>query len=78
VSAARIRRLHGLLTHTEEPDARKASVTMYDMYPDWGPATHDPDHPLHRDSHNDALQGAFNRTAGTALRDEDDPRPDDN
>jgi hypothetical protein len=51
---------------------------MYDMYPDWGPAKHDPDHPLHRNAHSDALQVAFNPSAGTALRDEDEPRPDDN
>ena len=48
---------------------------MYDMYPDWGPAKNDPSHPLHRTTHSDALQSAFNRTA---LRDEDDRRPDDN
>ena len=50
---------------------------MYEMYPDWGPAKNDPDHPLHR-THTDALQSALNRPAGTALRDEDDRRPDDN
>ena len=50
---------------------------MYEMYPDWGPAKHDPDHPLHRAT-SEALQSAFNLPAGTALRDEDDPRPDDN
>ena len=54
---------------------------MYEMYPDWGPAKHDPDHPLNR-AHSDALQAAFNAPAtgraGTALRDEDDLRPDDN
>lgn len=47
---------------------------MYDMYPDWGPAKHDPEHPLHRGSAT-ALQEAFNPTA---LRDDDAPRPDDN
>jgi len=51
---------------------------MYEMYPDWGPAKHDPEHPLHRSNHSDTLQDAFNRTAGTALRDDDDARPDDN
>jgi hypothetical protein len=51
-------------------------TTMYEMYPDWGPAKHDPDHPLHRSS--EALQSAFNLPTGTALRDEDDLRPDDN
>ena len=53
---------------------------MYDMYPDWGPAKHDPDHPLNHGQHryDDSLQSAFNRPAGTALRDEDESRPDDN
>jgi hypothetical protein len=50
---------------------------MYDMYPDWGPAKHDPEHPLHR-STSDALHAALNRPAGTALRDDDRLRPDDN
>ncbi len=60
---------------------------MYDMYPDWGPAKHDPEHPLHRDTKSDALQRAFNGfseagapggSVGLALRDEDGARPDDN
>jgi hypothetical protein len=50
---------------------------MYDMYPDWGPAKHDPNHPLHR-TYKDALQTAMNGSTETALRDEDAPRPDDN
>lgn len=49
---------------------------MYDMYPEaapfWGPAKHDPEHPLHRDA-----EPAF-AFAGTALRDADGDRPDDN
>ncbi|GAA1522450.1 hypothetical protein [Nocardioides humi] len=36
---------------------------------EWGPARHDPDQPSHRES-----DGFF----GTALRDGDDARPDDN
>ncbi len=60
---------------------------MYDMYPDWGPAKHDPEHPLHRETKDDALQRAFNGSldsdfrraaVGFALRDEDGGRPDDN
>lgn len=60
---------------------------MYDMYPDWsgtewGPAKHDPEHPLHRDAMgpSEALQTAFERrgTAGFARRDADAFRPDDN
>jgi hypothetical protein len=49
---------------------------MYDMYPDWGPAKHDPDHPL-RPRHSDSSKSAAS-TTGTALRDDDDLRPDDN
>ncbi|WP_299051901.1 hypothetical protein [uncultured Nocardioides sp.] len=41
---------------------------MYDMYPDWGPARHHPEHP----SSSDALQEAMDR------RDQGGPRPDDN
>lgn len=36
---------------------------------EWGPAKHDPEHPLHRPA-DDA--------AATVLRDADDARPDDN
>lgn len=46
----------------------------------WGPAKHDPEHPLHRSS-ADALQLVMGRRdlrAGLDLRDEDDLRPDDN
>ena len=64
------------LTLTRRP-APKGETIMYEMYPDWGPAKHDPDHPLRRTS-SDALQTAFNPSVGTALRDEDDLRPDDN
>jgi hypothetical protein len=42
---------------------------MYDMYPEWGPAKHDPDHPL---SQAAAVQTALD------LRDNGGPRPDDN
>jgi hypothetical protein len=44
----------------------------------WGPAKHDPEHPLHRPN---PLQVAVDRRdhrVGTALRDEDASRPDDN
>jgi hypothetical protein len=36
---------------------------------EWGPAKHDPEHPLRR---------ALVDSLGTALRDDDDARPDDN
>jgi len=41
---------------------------MYDMYPDWGPAANNPDHPRNRE----ALQRAFD------ARDASGERPDDN
>ncbi len=50
---------------------------MYEMYPDWGPAKHDPEHPLHRDRPESRRTATRSATA-TALRDDDEPRPDDN
>jgi hypothetical protein len=41
---------------------------MYDMYPDWGPARHNPDNPASRR----AVQAAID------LRDNGGERPDDN
>jgi hypothetical protein len=41
---------------------------MYDMYPEWGPASHDPDNP----NSYEAVQQALD------LRDNGGPRPDDN
>jgi hypothetical protein len=62
---------------TLEARCPKGDHDMYDMYPDWGPAKHDPQHPLNR-TYKDALQSAMNGSAETALRDEDALRPDDN
>jgi hypothetical protein len=42
--------------------------SMYDLYPDWGPAQHDPDHPRS----TEAVQAALD------LRDNGGPAPDDN
>ncbi|HWI43749.1 MAG TPA: hypothetical protein VNS81_09010 [Nocardioides sp.] len=39
--------------------------------PEWGPAKHDPDHPLRRDTTSGCADSL-------ALRDGDDARPDDN
>ena len=44
---------------------------MYDMYPEWGPAKHDPDSPRNREQLA-ALQTALD------LRDNGGERPDDN
>lgn len=41
---------------------------MYDLYPDWGPTSHDPDNPRSRE----AVQATLDRRAY------DGPRPDDN
>jgi len=45
---------------------------MYDMYPEWGPAAHDPQHPLNSASTQGALQTSLD------LRDNGGERPDDN
>jgi hypothetical protein len=41
---------------------------MYDMYPDWGPASHEPDNPRSQE----AIQASLD------LRDNGGLRPDDN
>jgi len=41
---------------------------MYDMYPEWGPAMHDPDNPYSLEAVQQALD----------LRDNGGQRPDDN
>ena len=41
---------------------------MYDMYPEWGPASHNPENP----GSYEAVQQALD------LRDNGGPRPDDN
>lgn len=45
---------------------------MYDMYPDWGPAAHDPENPSSPENVSAALQTALD------LRDNGGQRPDDN
>jgi hypothetical protein len=45
---------------------------MYDMYPDWGPASHDPDNPQSQERVQEALQASLD------LRDNGGWRPDDN
>ncbi len=49
-------------------ETRQGEAPMYDMYPDWGPASHQPDNPR---SH-EAVQATLD------LRDNDGERPDDN
>jgi hypothetical protein len=48
------------------------SITMYDMYPDWGPAAHHPENPRSIENTQAALQAAID------LRDNGGMRPDDN
>lgn len=45
---------------------------MYDMYPDWGPASHDPENPRSYERVAEALQTSLD------LRDNGGWRPDDN
>ena len=45
---------------------------MYDMYPDWGPAAHDPENPTSSENVSAAVQTSLD------LRDDDGQRPDDN
>jgi hypothetical protein len=52
-------------------DHPKREEAMYDMYPEWGPAKHDPDNPRNPDQLA-ALQTAID------LRDNGGERPDDN
>jgi hypothetical protein len=44
------------------------SRTVYDMYPDWGPTSHEPENPRS----NEAIQASLD------LRDNGGQRPDDN
>jgi hypothetical protein len=46
--------------------------TMYDMYPEWGPAAHDEDHPAHPSQSAAPVQESMD------LRDNGGERPDDN
>jgi len=46
--------------------------TMYDMYPDWGPARQADDHPTNQATWANPLQEAIDR------RDNGGERPDDN
>ena len=45
---------------------------MYEMYPEWGPAKHDPESPNSQEAQKGALQAALD------LRDNGGLRPDDN
>jgi hypothetical protein len=45
---------------------------MYDMYPDWGPASHHPDNPRSHERVTEAVQEALDRRDGAGWQ------PDDN
>jgi hypothetical protein len=51
---------------------RGRDKTMYDMYPDWGPASHHPDNPRSHENVSAAIQASLD------LRDNGGQRPDDN
>jgi hypothetical protein len=48
------------------------STAMYSMYPDWGPASHDPENPHSIEATVQAVQASLD------LRDGGGQRPDDN
>jgi hypothetical protein len=50
----------------------RENSTMYDMYPEWGPAAHDEDHPAHSSHWATPVQESMD------LRDNGGERPDDN
>ena len=56
---------------TASTDTTPSSTARYRDSREWGPAKHDPDHPFH-------LAQLDTPAWGTALRDGDDARPDDN
>ncbi|WP_344731773.1 hypothetical protein [Nocardioides fonticola] len=63
VLASAVRHPHRTSTSTS-----KERSPMYDLYPEWGPARHDPENPRSRE----ALQRSLD------LRDDGGERPDDN
>lgn len=50
---------------------------MYDLYPDWGPASHDPDNPRSIEATAAALEKSALQTS-LDRRDNGGQRPDDN
>ena len=53
-------------------DSQEAKNPMYDMYPEWGPAQHNPDNPRSHENISQAVQASLD------LRDNGGQRPDDN
>jgi hypothetical protein len=51
---------------------------MYDMYPEWGPAHHDEDHPAHPARPANPANGTAPVQESIDLRDNGGERPDDN
>jgi hypothetical protein len=56
----------------DHQDHERTTPAMYDMYPDWGPASHHPDNPRSHENVTAALQASLD------LRDNGGQRPDDN
>ena len=58
--------------HRLRPIHSRGARPMYDMYPDWGPASHNPENPHSHENATAALQASLD------LRDNGGQRPDDN
>jgi hypothetical protein len=56
----------------DQPTRDERASTMYDMYPEWGPAAHDEEHPAHPSNRVTPVQESID------LRDNGGQRPDDN
>ena len=62
-----------MFTQTSTQSRTATSADRHDARPEWGPAKHDPEHPLHIDRYD-----AFATPTGPDLRDAAFARPDDN
>ena len=72
VSSFRVSRAEWTADKTSGIHETQEVQTMYDMYPDWGPASHHPDNPRSHENVSAALQASLD------LRDNGGQRPDDN
>jgi hypothetical protein len=70
-SALAVRASSVLSTHIRPTDTCQ-ETPMYDMYPDWGPASHHPENPRSVENTLEAVQRSLD------LRDNGGGRPDDN
>jgi len=70
----RVTRIHP--PTTDETPMERESKAMYDMYPEWGPAAHDEEHPAHPARRSAPAPGPVQQSMD--LRDNGGERPDDN